>query len=109
MSVVETDLDMLSGGQTMLGEKLGEIHGQVTGQRVLPPVDGQPKTEVSYTATGTLLGVSVTHPGTYWSIIRADGSLYGESPWQGIIMTQDGVVGKWGVLGWGSSRMRKGP
>jgi hypothetical protein len=33
--------------------------------------------------------------------MRADGSLYGESPWQGIIRTQDGVVGKWGGAGVG--------
>ena len=85
----------------MLGEKLGELQGQVTGQRHLPHVDGQPKTEVSFTTTGTLRGVAVTHAGTYWMVIRADGSLYGECPWQGIIMTQDGAIGTWGGAGVG--------
>ena len=85
----------------MLGDKVGELQGQVTGQRYLPQVDGQPKMEVTFTTTGTLLGVSVTYSGTYWSIIRPDGSLYGECPWQGVIMTHDGVVGTWGAAGVG--------
>jgi hypothetical protein len=85
----------------MLGEKVGELEGQVSGQRNLPPMDGQPKMEVSFTTTGTILGVPVRYSGTYWAVIRADGSLYGECPWQGIVMTQDGVTGTWGAAGAG--------
>jgi hypothetical protein len=92
----------------MLGEKLGELRGQVMGQRHLPQVDGQPKMEVSFTTTGTIRGVAVTHSGTYWTVIRADGSLYGECPWQGVIMTPDGGVGTWGGAGVGKFTNQQG-
>lgn len=92
----------------MLGEKLGELQGQVTGQRHLPQVDGQPKTEVTFTTTGTIRGVSVTHAGTYATVIRADGSLYGECPWQGVIMSQDGAIGTWGGAGVGRFTNQQG-
>jgi hypothetical protein len=39
--------------------------------------------------------------GTYWSIVRPDGTLYGECPQQGIIMTQDGDMGTWSGTGVG--------
>ena len=77
----------------MLGEKLGEMHGKITGQRVLPTEGGIPKVETSFEIGGTLLETEATLMGTYWSVVRADGSLYGECPWQGVLMTQDGVAG----------------
>ncbi len=76
----------------MLGEQLGQENGQVTGLRVLPGEDG-PRVEVSFTATGTLLGVHGTDMGTYVSVIRPDGSLYGEG--QGVLMTDDGEMAAW--------------
>ncbi len=84
----------------MLGEKLGEMHGKVTGQRVLPTEGGVPKVETSFEISGTLLETETTLMGTYWSVVRADGSLYGECPWQGVLMTQDGV-GTWAGSGVG--------
>ncbi len=84
----------------MLGEKLGEMHGKVTGQRVLPTEGGVPKVETSFEISGTLLETETTLMGTYWSVVRADGSLYGECPWQGVVMTQDGV-GTWAGSGVG--------
>ncbi len=85
----------------MLGEKLGEMHGNVTGQRVLPSEGGNPKVETSFEIHGTLLETEMTLMGTYWSTVRADGSLYGECPWQGVAMTKDGEVGIWAASGVG--------
>lgn len=76
----------------MLGEQLGQENGQVTGLRVLPGEDS-PRVEVSFTATGTLLGVHGTDMGTYVSVIRPDGSLYGEG--QGVLMTDEGEMAAW--------------
>lgn len=85
----------------MLGEKLGEFRGKVTGQRVLPSEGSSPKIETSFEIGGTVLGVEVTMMGTYWSMVRSDGTLYGECPQQGIIMTSDGEVGTWTAAGVG--------
>lgn len=77
----------------MLGEMISETHGKITGNRVLPS-DGQtPKVEMSFQESGKILGIEVTDMGTYWSVIRRDGGLYGEG--QGIIMTKDGEVVGW--------------
>jgi len=84
----------------MLGDKLGELRGDVTGQRVLPSAGG-PKVETSFQVTGQLTGVDITLMGTYWSIVRPDGSLYGECPDQGVVMTADGDVGTWNGAGVG--------
>ena len=65
----------------MLGEKLGELQGKVTGQRVLPADGGGPKVETSFEVSGNILESGVTMMGTYWSTVRADGTLYGECPW----------------------------
>jgi hypothetical protein len=85
----------------MLGEKLGELHGKVTGQRVLSSDGGAPKVETSFELSGTILGTEATEMGTYWSTLRSDGTLYGECPWQGLIMTKDGEAGTWGGAGAG--------
>lgn len=77
----------------MLGELLGEERGKVTTMRVLPPGDDRAKVEVSFQATGKIVGVEVTEMGTYWSIVRPDGSLFGEG--QGVVMTKDGSRATW--------------
>ncbi|MEW5959525.1 MAG: hypothetical protein AB1801_17510 [Chloroflexota bacterium] len=77
----------------MLGERIGEETGRITGQRVLPTEGGGPKVEVSFEGTGTLLGVEITDMGTYHSAVRPDGTLFGEG--QGIIMTRDGEMASW--------------
>jgi hypothetical protein len=84
----------------MLGEKIGETKGKITGQRVLPS-DGRPKVETSFQVSGALYGVEVTMMATYWSTVRADGTLYGECPQQGILMTKDGGMGTWTAAGVG--------
>jgi hypothetical protein len=74
----------------MLGQKIGAESGQVTSQRVLPNPGGGPKMETSFKSTGTLLGVNETTTGTYWSVVRPDGTLYGEG--QGIVMGKKGEL-----------------
>ncbi len=85
----------------MLGEKLGELHGKITGYRVLPADGDRPRVETSLEISGTLLETEITLMGTYYSVVRADGSLYGECPWQGVLMTKDGEVGTWAGSGVG--------
>ena len=77
----------------MLGDKVGTESGKVTLQRVLPNPGGAPKMETSIEAKGTLLGVSCTDTATYWSMVRPDGTLYGEG--QGIIMGKSGEMATW--------------
>ena len=77
----------------MLGEKIGGEAGKVTSQRVLPNPGGGPKMETSFQATGTLLGVSETDTGTYWAVVRSDGTLYGEG--QGVVMGKEGDMATW--------------
>jgi hypothetical protein len=84
----------------MLGDKVGVLTGRVTGQRVLPVADG-PKVETSFEISGEFGGVASTFMGTYWAIVRPDGSLYGECPGQGVFMTADGGMGTWTAAGVG--------
>jgi hypothetical protein len=73
----------------MLGEKLGEETGHITGQRVVSnPGGGMPKMESSFRATGTLAGVNHTSIVTYSSHIRPDGTIYGAG--EGLIMGAGG-------------------
>ena len=85
----------------MLGEKLGDFQGNITGQRTLPADGPHPKTEVSFETNGTILGMSATLMGTYSSVVRPDGTLYGECPDQGALMTQDGEMATWTGTGAG--------
>ena len=88
----------------MLGEKLGGESGKVTSQRVLPNPGGGPKMETSFQAAGTILGVTATDIGTYWAVVRPDGTLYGEG--QGIVMGKSGEAATW--VGQGVGTMKKG-
>jgi hypothetical protein len=77
----------------MLGEKVGETSGKITSQRILPNLGGGPKMETSFQANGSLMGVKFREKGTYWTVVRADGTLYGEG--QGVITTADGKMATW--------------
>ena len=87
----------------MLGEKIGGASGKVTSQRVLPNPGGGPKMETSFQSNGTLLGTDVMETGTYWSVVRPDGTLYGEG--QGVVMAKDGKMATW--IGQGVGTMKK--
>ena len=86
----------------MFGEKIGEASGKITSQRVLSNLGGGPKMESSFQATGSLLGVNFRETGTYWTIVRPDGTLYGEG--QGVIMTKDGKMATWTGHGVGTTK-----
>jgi len=73
----------------MLGEVVAEEKGKVTGTRVL---EGH-RVEVSFQASGKMLGVAHTDTATYWSEMRPDGTMFGEG--HGIIMTADGESATW--------------
>jgi hypothetical protein len=77
----------------MLGELIATGRGKVTGQRVLPNPGGGPKMETTFQSTGQLLKVDTTETGTYWSVVRPDGTVYGEG--QGIIMGKRGEMATW--------------
>ena len=62
----------------MLGDKIREASGKVTLRKVLPNPGGGPQMEISVDASGTLLGIEAKETVTYWSVIRSDGTLYGE-------------------------------
>ena len=87
------------GGIFMLGEMLGEERGKVTGYRVLPSEGQGPKVEVSFQASGRILGIETTDRGTYWSVVRPGGALYGEG--QGVLMTKDGEMASYSAQGVG--------
>ena len=76
----------------MLGAQIGETKGKRIARRVLS-ID-PPTVEVSFEDSGHMFGVSTTGIGTYTSVVRPDGSIYGEG--QGINMTQDveGIIWK---------------
>ena len=87
----------------MLGEKIGEMSGKINSQRVLANPGGGPKMETSFQANGSLLGTDVKETGTYCTVVRPDGTLYGEG--QGITMTKDGKMATW--TGHGVGTMKK--
>jgi hypothetical protein len=84
----------------VLGQDLGVLSGKVTGQRVLPS-DDAPKVETSFEVSGDFGGVASRIIGTYWSTVRSNGSLYGECPQQGLLVTADGDIGTWTGAGVG--------
>src|ERR1700745_4307822 len=77
----------------MLGKELGGEIGQVTGIRVLSVGASGPEMEISFQASGTILGVHGNDMGTYIAVTRPDGTLYGEG--RGAIMTENGEVATW--------------
>jgi hypothetical protein len=77
----------------MLGEKVGDETGRVVLRRVLPSDGGPPRVETTFEGTGKLLGVDIQDMGTYTSVMRPDGSLFGEG--QGVIMSSTGEMATW--------------
>jgi hypothetical protein len=81
----------------MLGAQIGETKGKRIVRRVIST--DPPTVEVSFEDSGHLFGVPTTGFGTYTSIIRPDGSIYGEG--QGINTTDDGEGISWTGTGVG--------
>lgn len=85
----------------MLGDQIGEEAGKTTGMRVLPGEGGRfVKMEISFQASGTLLGMASNNMGTYTAYERVPGQMYGEG--HGIVMTADGQSAIWHAFGIGS-------
>ena len=77
----------------MLGEKIAEHSGKITGQRVLPSEGGAPEVETSFQASERILGVAATTLATYRASLRPDGLLQGEG--QGVVMGSGGEMATW--------------
>jgi hypothetical protein len=81
----------------MLGDKIGEVKGKRLVRRV---ISVEPLTaEVSFEDSGELFGIATAGIGSYTSVVRADGSLYGNG--QGMITTVDGETVTWTGTGLG--------
>jgi hypothetical protein len=87
----------------MLGEKVGRTSGKITSQRILPTLGGGPKMETSFQASGSILGTDVKETGTYCTVVRPDGTLYGEG--QGVMILKGGKIATW--TGHGVGTMKK--
>jgi hypothetical protein len=85
----------------MLGEKMGDFRGKITGQRMLPSDGPVPKFETSAEVSGTIVGLEATVMATYWAVLRPDGHLYGECPDQGVVITKDGDTATYKASGLG--------
>ncbi len=83
----------------MLGEKIGETTGKMTGQRVLEAEAKGATIEATFQTTGKVLGVDINEIGTYWQTRRDSGALHGEG--HGVWMTKDGEVCCWRGTGTG--------
>ena len=76
----------------MLGEQIGESRGKRTARRVLS-VDHGFKVEVAGESVGKVLGIDANEIGTYCSVSRPDGTLYGEG--QGVVLGNEGSTATW--------------
>jgi len=83
------------------GDKIIETTGKMTSERVLPSDGPRPNLETSFENVGTVLGKPVKMLVTYRSTIRADGSIYGECPAQGLIMCEGGAIATFRAAGAG--------
>lgn len=81
----------------MLGEQIGESTGKRIVRRALST--DPPSVEVSFEDSGNMLGVATSGFGTYTSVIRPDGSIYGDG--SGAMTTTDGDMIAWKGSGLG--------
>ncbi len=85
----------------MLGDKIGEVEGQIVGMRVLAEQrGGSPVVETSFQGTGRILGHDTQELGTYIGHQRPDGSFLGEG--RGATMLANGQGASWTAGGVGS-------
>ena len=80
---------------------LGELISESTGKRLVRRVISvDPATaEVSFEDSGHMLGVGTTGIGSYTSVVRADGSIFGHG--QGLATTAEGEAITWTGTGLG--------
>lgn len=80
---------------------LGDLISESTGKRIVRRVVSidPPTVEVTFEETGAVLGTPTSGTGTYTSVIRPDGSIFGEG--QGLIISQEGDGITWTGTGIG--------
>ena len=78
---------------------LGREKGQITSERILE-VYPFPKVEMSFKSSSVFEGINVTDSGTFWAIMKPDGTHYGEG--QGIQTSDQGEVVTWTGQGIGN-------
>ena len=80
---------------------LGELIAESTGKRIVRRVVSvdPPTVEVTFEDIGNVLGSPNNGMGTYTSVIRPDGSIFGQG--QGMMMTQEGDGVTWTGTGIG--------
>jgi hypothetical protein len=84
----------------MLGDRIGEERGRVTGRRALESGDPRYlKLEISFETEATLYGLPCMNIGTYEVYERIPGQLYGEG--RGMLRTRDGDGAIWNGHGVG--------
>jgi hypothetical protein len=81
----------------MIGEQIGETKGRRLVRRVISVEP--PTAEVSFEDSGHMFGVAVKGMGSYTSVVREDGSIFGQG--QGMNMTDDGESVTWTGTGLG--------
>jgi hypothetical protein len=75
----------------MLGEKVGDLRGQITSQRVLGDAGAGPRMETTDSGIGTLYGTQVSQTVTYVGTLRPNGTIHGVA--EGIVMAENGDMG----------------
>ena len=75
----------------MLGEQIAVATGKRIVRRILSTEP--PQAEVTFEDNGTMLGVAVSQTGTYTSVIRSDGTIFGDG--NGMMITADGEMISW--------------
>lgn len=90
----------------MLGQKIGEEKGKITGRRILRNDDLTCSIESSHQGTGQILGTKYSTMATYSSVMRDGGTLFGEG--QGLVMTEDGESMTWMGQGVGQPKGKGG-
>lgn len=75
----------------MLGDKVGSLSAVAT-QAALPADGALPRFQTNAEGEGSLAGAEVKILAGYHGEMRADGSVYGECPNQGVVMASDGVA-----------------
>lgn len=86
----------------MLGKRIGEASGSITGVRVLSADGNASRTELSFRGSGKLLGATVTDIGTFVQSVRPDGAL-GSEDYNIVMLTQGGEMVSW--TGFGAGRL----
>jgi hypothetical protein len=94
---IATSKPSKKGRAEMLGDMIGEVKGKRLVRRVVS-VD-PPTVEVTFEDSGKMFDILVRGMGSYTSVVRPDGSIYGTG--QGISMTEEGDAVTWTGTGLG--------